>query len=132
MMAKAKFLSDEWFSQVNQLTQDAGDLDLPPAIAGLNMNFEVSGLQDQPVSASFSNGTIHQGSNDDATTTVHLDADTLKAVMLDGDTNRAMEAFMTGKIRVDGDMGQLITMQSGKPSPKQRQLFEKILEITDL
>lgn len=127
----AKFLTPEWFTQVEQLTQQAGELNLPPAIQNLSLNLNVTGVQDSPVSASFSQGTLKQGVQDNALTTLTLDADTLKAVVLERDLNRAMTAFMEGKIRVDGDMGQLMSLQSVKPSPEQKQLFKNILAITE-
>lgn len=127
-----KFLSQEWFNQVDKLTQEAGDLNLPPAIKNLSLNLNVAGLEDQPVSASFHNGTIHQGSQDGALTTLSLDAETLKAVFLERDMNRAMQAFMDGKIRVEGDMGQLMSIQTASPSPEQKQLFKNILAVTEM
>lgn len=128
----AKFLTQDWFDQVNELTDKAGDLNLPPAVKNLSINLNVSGLQDQPVSASFHGGTIHQGSNADALTTLSLDAETLKAVFLERDMNRAMQAFMDGKIRVEGDMGQLMAIQTASPSSEQKQLFKDILAITEM
>lgn len=46
--------------------------------------------------------------------------------------NYAMEAFMAGKIRVDGDMGQLMSIQTASPSPEQKQLLKNILAITEI
>lgn len=125
----AKFLTPEWFTQVEQLTQQAGELNLPPAIKNLSLNLNVTGVP--PISASFVQGTLKQGLQENALTTLTLDADTLKAVVLERDLNRAMTAFMEGKIRVDGDMGQLMSLQTVSPSPEQKQLFKNILSITD-
>lgn len=128
----AKFLSQAWFDQVNSLTEQAGDLHLPPSIKNISLNLNVSGLENDTVSASFYDGTIHQGTKTDALTTLTLDADTLKAVFLDRDMNRAMEAFMNGKIRVDGDMGQLMAIQTAHPSVEQKELFKNILAMTEM
>lgn len=127
----AKFLSQDWFNQVNDLTNKAGDLHLPPAIKNLSINLNVM-QGNETVSASFYDGIIHQGTKDGALTTLSLDADTLKAVFLERDINRAMQAFMEGKIRVDGDMGQLMAIQTAKPSDEQKQLFKDILAITEV
>ena len=107
----AKILTQEWFDKVDELTNNAGDLNLPPAIKNMSINLQVTDSDNQQVNAAFYDGTIHQGSKDGALTTLKLDADTLKAIFLDRDMNRAMEAFMSGKIRVEGDMGQLMSIQ---------------------
>lgn len=125
-------LTQEWFDKVDELTNNAGDLNLPPAIKTMSINLQVTDSDDKVVNAAFYDGTIHQGLKDGALTTLKLDADTLKAVFLDRDINRAMEAFMTGKIRVEGDMGQLMSIQTARPSAEQKQLFKDILAITDV
>ena len=45
--------------------------------------------------------------------------------------NEAMNAFMSGKIRIDGDMGQVMSLQTAKPSPEQKDLFKKIYAMTE-
>lgn len=127
----AKFLTQDWFNQVNDLTTKAGDLNLPPAIKNLSINLNVTGA-DGNVSASFYDGTIHQGTKDGALTTLSLDDETLRKVFLERDMNHAMQAFMEGKIRVDGDMGQLMSIQTAMPSNEQKQLFKDILAITEV
>ncbi len=123
----AKILTQEWFDKVDELTNNAGDLNLPPAIKNMSINSD-----NQQVNAAFYDGTIHQGLKDGALTTLKLDADTLKAIFLDRDMNRAMEAFMAGKIRVEGDMGQLMSIQTASPSAEQKQLFKYILANTQV
>lgn len=128
----AKILTQEWFDKVDELTNKAGDLNLPPAIKNMSINLQVTDSDNQEVNAAFYDGTIHQGSKDGALTTLKLDADTLKAIFLDRDMNRAMEAFMSGKIRVEGDMGQLMSIQTASPSTEQKQLFKDILANTQV
>ena len=38
---------------------------------------------------------------------------------------------MSGKIRVEGDMSQLMTLQTAKPSSEQAALFDKIKAVTE-
>lgn len=59
-----------------------------------------------------------------------MDAETLRKVFLEFDMAAAMQAFMTGKIKVQGDMSQLMALQTAKPSQKQKTLFKKVLEQT--
>lgn len=128
----ATFLSQDWFNQVEQLTDQAGDLNLSPAIKNISLNFNVTQPTGETVSASFHNGMLHQGSKENALTTVTLDNETLQAIFLKRDMNKAMEAFMAGKVRVDGDMGQLMSIQTASVSPEQKELLKKVVEMTEV
>ncbi len=128
----AIFLTQAWFDEVAQLTAQAGDLNLPPVIKNLTINLKVTDTADGEVSASFYEGNIHQGLKEGALTTLILDAKTLKAVFLERDMNYAMQAFMEGKIKVEGDMGQLMSIQTATPSAEQKALFKNILAITEV
>ena len=75
-------------------------------------------------------GKIIKGSSANAKTTLNMDAETLRKVFLEFDMAAAMQAFMTGKIKVQGDMSQLMALQTAKPSQEQKDLFKKVLEQT--
>ncbi len=127
----ATFLTQAWFDKVDELTAQAGELNLSPAIKNLSINLNVIDAPEGQNHASFYDGNIHQGLKEGASTTLNLDTDTLRAVFLERDMNRGMEAFMTGKIKVDGDMGQLMAIQTAQPSAEQKQLFKDILATTE-
>jgi putative sterol carrier protein len=42
-----------------------------------------------------------------------------------------MQAFMAGKIKVQGDMTKLMAMQSGAPDPTAQEVAGKIKDITE-
>ena len=123
------FLSEDWFSTVEQLTAQAGDLNLPPALKNLAINFVVNNTSGN-TELSLDGGKIQKGLADNAKTTLNLDEDTLRKVFLEFDLTAAMQAFMTGKIKVQGDMSQLMALQTAKPSQEQKDLFKKVLELT--
>lgn len=125
----AQFLSQSWFDIVNTLNEQASTLNLPPALANLVMNATVE--QDKPVLLHLKDGKIHQGHVKGATTSVIIDNNTLSDILTTGDINIAIEAFMMGKIRIDGDMSAVMSLQSTKPSPEQKTLFKEILKITE-
>jgi putative sterol carrier protein len=56
-----------------------------------------------------------------------LDYETAKAMMVDANPQAAMQAFMAGKIKLQGDMTKAMAMQSGPVDPE---LTKKIQEIT--
>ncbi|RYZ81149.1 MAG: SCP-2 sterol transfer family protein, partial [Moraxellaceae bacterium] len=101
------FLTNEWFDSVDKLTAEAGDLNLPPALAGLALNLSVSEAGKEPVDLSLDGGKIQKGLSPNAKTTLAMDEETLRKVFLEFDMAAAMQAFMTGKIKVQGDMSQL-------------------------
>ena len=63
----AVFLTDEWFEQVEKMGQEAGELNLPPALANMVVNLKVTDTE-QDIEASFADGLLHRGLNDKATT----------------------------------------------------------------
>ena len=125
------FTSNEWFDKVDQLTNEAGDLKLSPALQGLALNLLVTGTDQGDVAANLTSGRLGKGENSDAKTTLVLDSDTLRKVFFENDVNAGMQAFMSGKIKVQGDMSQVMALQTARPSDEQKGLFQKILGITE-
>ena len=127
----AVFLTDEWFEQVEQMGQEAGELNLPPALANMIVNLKVSD-SDKDIEANFADGLLHRGLSSDATTTLLLDRGILQSIITDFDTNEIMGAFMGGKIRVEGDMSQLMAVQTARPSAEQKELYKSIKSMTTM
>ena len=123
------FLTDDWFSNVETLTAQAGDLNLSPALANLAINLVVADASGN-TELSLEGGAIKKGLSSNAKTTLNMDGETLRKVFLEFDMAAAMQAFMTGKIKVQGDMSQLMALQTAKPSQEQKDLFRKVLEQT--
>ncbi|MBF7682090.1 SCP2 sterol-binding domain-containing protein [Acinetobacter sp. B5B] len=126
------FLTEEWFTQVETLTAQAGDLNLSPALQNLVINLIVSDSEAGVKELSLAAGKLHKGLSEQARTTLTMNAETLRKVFLEFDMTAAMQAFMTGKIKVQGDMSQLMALQTAKPTPAQKQLFHNILAHTTL
>lgn len=127
----AVFLTDAWFEDVEKLGGEAGELNLPPALANMIINLKVSDA-DKDIEANFADGLLHRGLNDSATTTLLLDRSILQSIITDFDTNEIMGAFMSGKIRVEGDMSQLMAVQTARPSAEQKELYSRIKSMTTM
>ncbi len=125
----AVFLTNEWFDKVDELTKAAGDLNLPPVLANLALNMNVAGT-DGNVDLALDGGKIVKGLSPNAKATLQLDAATLRKVFLEFDMAAAMQAFMSGKIKVQGDMTQLMALQTARPSQEQKDLFKNVLAET--
>lgn len=125
----AVFLTDEWFQEVEKMGSEAGELNLPPSLASMIINLKVA-EDGQDIEANFTDGLLRRGLNDDATTTLLLDRETLQSIITNFDMNEVMGAFMGGQIRVEGDMSQLMALQSARPSTEQKELFQRIKSMT--
>lgn len=123
-----KFLSEGWFAKVAELNAAAGTLNLPPALAAAVVNAEVTG--DVPKQLHLKDGKVAQGLVVDAPSKIIIDGETLRSLIEAKDPNVAIEAFMMGKIRVEGDMSQVMSLQSTRPTPEQKALFKQMLAMT--
>lgn len=109
-----KFLSDEHFAAANEaLSNDPG---FQNAITGvdLSVQFDVSGTDegDLAYTLSVADGEVStsKGGDEGADVTVASDYETSKAISK-GELNVQM-AFMTGKIKVGGNMAKIMMHQS--------------------
>jgi len=130
------FLSDEWMTEARAIRERyAGQT--PPVTTVLKINQVVT-------DAPFGDGTVHShldtssgemvmelGHLDDADVTVTTDYATAKTIFVDQDPAAGMQAFLAGKITVQGDMMKLMAMQTAVPSSEVTQkIAEEIKAIT--
>ncbi len=105
------------------------------ALANLAINLVVTDAAGN-TELSLDGGKIQKGLADNAKTTLNMDAETLRKVFLEFDMAAAMQAFMTGKIKVQGDMSQLMALQTAKPSQDKktylRRFLSNLLNSSDL
>jgi len=128
------FLSDEWLAEARKLRGETKDLATPNANP-VRINLVVTevpgrGQVDAHVDTSEGKLDIEHGHLDGTDLTVTLDYETAKALLIDGNAQAAMSAFMAGKIRVDGDMSKLLAMQGSGPLGETEELAARIREIT--
>ena len=70
------------------------------------------------------------GELDNPDLTVTVDYETAKAIFVDQNPQAGMQAFMAGKIKVQGDMTKLMAMQTAQPDPAAVELGQKIKDMT--
>ena len=63
---------------------------------------------------------IEEGHLDGPDLTLTVDHATARAVFVDLDATKAMQAFMGGRIKVDGDITKMLAMQAGQMEPDER------------
>lgn len=126
------FLSDAWFDAVEELR---GDAPAPPeAVADVAVNMVVTGGPDGDREMHFAKGQFDRGAVEGAPTTVSLPYDVARAMLVDGNPQAAMQAFMAGQIKVEGDMTRLMSLQSSAgsmmPSGEQLAFLQQLRDIT--
>lgn len=127
----AAFLSDAWFAKVAELTAAAGNLNVPPALASLALNVTVTGLPSGNVDLCLNGGNFEKNHNPSSPTKLTMPADLLRKIFLEGDQAAGMQGFMSGQIKVEGDMSKLMAMQTARPSDEQKGLIKQILAMTE-
>lgn len=133
-----KFLSDEWMTEATKVREEfAGHGGAPPHQIRMNLVItEVpADVRESPIEAHMdtSEGELKMdlGHLESPELTVTLDYDTAKAIFVEQNPQAGMQAFMAGKIKVQGDMTKLMAMQQGSPDPTALAVATKIKDITD-
>jgi putative sterol carrier protein len=131
------FLSEEWMNEARAIRERYAD-QITPVTQPVKINQVVT---DVP----FGEGTVKSyldtssgevvmalGELDDADATVTTDYATAKAIFVDQDPAAGMQAFMAGKITVQGDMMKLMAMQASMPADEASQkIAEEIKAMTE-
>jgi len=130
------FLSAEWMADVQAIRERyAGQT--PEITQVLKINQIVTGVP-------FGEGTVETfldtssgsmnmnfGQLEDADVTVTTDYDTARILFVDQDPAAGMQAFLAGKVMVQGDMMKLMAMQTAMPTNEvTNQISEEIKQIT--
>ena len=133
------FLSDAWMDEAKKIREEVGDSDTPPAHK-VRMNMVIvdcpdgvgaDGSVNTHMDTSSGQVEMDLGHLDEPDLTVTADYATAKAIFVDQNPQAGMQAFMSGKIKVQGDMAKLMAMQQGAPDPKAAEIAARIQAITD-
>ena len=136
-MPKYPFLSEEWMEEAKKIREQyrGQGQKIPHAV---KMNQVITnvpfgeGSIDAHMDTTSGELEMDQGHVEGADVKVTLDYETAKAIFVDGNPQAGMQAFMAGKIKVEGDMTKLMAMQAaGAPDPAAQELNNKIKEITE-
>ncbi len=137
--SKFTFLTPEWIDAARALHEEYRGR-LPQATLPAKVNLVV---RDVP----FSDDHIHAhletapgsfevelGHLEAADATVTLDYATTLAVFVEANAQAGMQAYMSGRIRVEGDVAKLITVFGGMggSDPMEGELADRLREITEI
>lgn len=115
------FLSPDWMNAARALRESMPRPDTAPPVA-VRMNLVVT---DTPfdsdvqghVDTTDGEVVIEDGHLDGPDLTVTVDYETARAIFIDQDAAAAMQAFMGGRIKVDGDLTKMLAMQASAAAP---------------
>ncbi len=128
MSDKYQFLSDAWFDAAEKLIREH-ETTAPPT--NLVMNLEVAD-GDQTIQfflgSRNSEVLFGKGTTEGADLTMSTDIETARSVFVSGDQQAGMQAFMAGKVRVQGDMTKLMMQGSSGGNPALTAALQEITE----
>ena len=115
MADKYTFLSDEWFDAAAKVIAEHS-ADGPPG-PNLVMNLEVTDGENNKtefhMGARDGATLFGKGHTDGADLTLATDIETAREVFVANNPAAGMQAFMAGKVRIQGDMTKLMMAQAG-------------------
>ena len=134
-MATYLFLSDDWLDEARAIRAEyegrGGTIE-----HSIRMNLVIDAVP-------FGEGTVHAhvdtstgelildtGHIDPVDLKVALDYDVAKAILVEGNPQAGIQAFMSGKIKVEGDIAKLMALQGATPDPAAAEIAARILAIT--
>ena len=124
------FLSDGWLEEVAKLAADAGGGMMPESVS---LNLVVTGGPEGDRELHIADGAFASGLIADAPTKLTLPYEVAKSMFIKGDQSAAMQAFMSGQIKVEGDMTKLMALQvaAAAPDPVAQEVATKVQGITE-
>ena len=131
-----QFLTQEWIDEAKRLQAEAGPPASPPAhTVRMNQIITEVPFGDGEVKAFMdtSSGQVNLdlGELENPDLTVTVDYETAKAIMVDGNPQAGMQAFMEGKVKVQGDLTKLMAAQIAGTGPGAPTLAGALAEITE-
>lgn len=131
------FLSDGWIAEAHAIrTRHAGDSQ--PVGQSIKLNLVVTGAPfgegtvESYLDTSSGEAVLELGRLDDADVTLTTDYETAKTMFVTQDPAAGMQAFMAGKIVVQGDMMRLMALQGIlAANPAADSISAEIRDMTD-
>jgi hypothetical protein len=121
-MPKYPFLSDEWLDEARRIYAEAetnGVLPVGSSVVPVRVNLIVteapfsSANVDAHIDTSAGRIEFGTGHVDGPDVTVSLDYVTARSLFVQGDAQAVLQAFLGGRIKVDGDLSKLLDPDSG-------------------
>lgn len=124
--------SDDWFTLVEKAAAEAGDLNVPSPLDVAVINVTVTETTvGSDVDLTLKSGTFVKGHSDSASTKMTLSEELAKRIFVQNDKAAGLQAYMSGQLKVEGDMSNLMAIQAAEASPEQEAFIEEVTGFTD-
>jgi hypothetical protein len=133
-MSTYLFLSDEWVAEARRIREEHEGTVTAHQV---KMNLVVTdvpfgeGAIDAHLDTSEGGVRLDLGHIDPVDLKVTVDYVTAKAILIEGNPQAGMQAFMSGKIRVEGDLSKLMALQTVPPDPVAQQVAQRLRDMTE-
>jgi putative sterol carrier protein len=134
-MAQYAFLSDEWVDEARKIRQEYEGR-AAAMTHQMRMNLVVTdvpfgdGSIDAHLDTTEGALKLDKGHIDPADLKVTLEYVTAKAILVEGNPQVGMQAFMAGKIKVEGDMAKLMMLQGAGPDENAQEVAQRLRAMT--
>ena len=135
-MARHPFLSDGWISGAQAIREEyESRLAAPPVAVKVNLVVEHVPFGEPTrhahVETSEGGNRVDLGHVEAPDVTVTTDYETAKAIFVGGDPQVGIQAFMAGKVRIQGDMTKLLAGIQQPADPLASEVRDRIRAITE-
>jgi len=124
-----KYLSDEWFTKIEEIAEEV-NLEIPEQLKAMQINMTVTS-DDGDVEFAMNGGKIQKGHVDGASTKITVPREFAFKIFVQQDQAAGMQAFSSGKLKIEGDMSKMMAMQGIQPTESGKLLQEKMKEMTE-
>ena len=131
------FLSEDWMTAARSIREKYAD-EVPEVNVSIQINLSIIEVPfgDGQVDAYFDTSTgalqLELGALDEPDATISTDYATAQALFVEQNQTVAMQAFMSGKIKVQGDMMKMMAMQTAIPANDfTEKITQEIANITE-
>ena len=138
-MKQYPFLSDEWVAEARRIRAEFKGR-APEIPVSVRMNQIIrdvpfgDGTIEAHVDTSSGELEMETGHLESPDLTITIGYDTAKAILIDGNAQAAMQAFLGGQIKVDGDITKLLALQnaglSGNTDPAAIEMAKRLQAMT--
>ena len=134
-MPSYPFLSDEWLEEARRIRAEyEGKTGAMPHAVRMNLVVTAVPFSEEDILAHMDTSSgeliLEVGHLETQDLKVTVDYDTAKAILIEGNPQAGMQAFMAGRVRVEGDMAKLMALQSSPVDDSSVELATRLREIT--
>ena len=137
-MPSYPFLSDEWLEEARRIRAEyEGKTGTIPHAVRMNLVVTAVPFSEEDILAHMDTSSgeliLEVGHLETQDLKVTVDYDTAKAILIEGNPQAGMQAFMAGRVRVEGDMAKLMALQAAPAAsdPNAAEMATRLRDITE-